>query len=322
MGSIEQKKLRQLSPVFIGNLQSGLLRPLADLVKSDTTLCLQIRSNYINIYYRGGNLIRIAEQGNVYIPNFDEKYFADRTLKIPAPRILQSSVDVDAWIEGVPHLKQAMDLWFGQNPKDEREFQQLVWRENNGASIGNATDYFIMDIEYDNHNGARFDMAALRWDSRGPCRKDPGKFKPVLTLVEMKYGDGALTGSAGIVKHIEDVLRYVRKEGFAGIKQEMLGSFSQQRELGLVPALAHNCNSVETLDDQVDYLFILTNHDPDSDKLQRVLDEVEEKFGIENLGFTIKFCVSNFMGYGIYRDNVYSLKEFRERFGRQIACRS
>lgn len=316
-------RLRKLDSTFMSNLRNkGLLRPFVDLVKSDTTLCLQIRSNYINIYYRGGNLIRITEQGGRYIPSFDEKYFAGRPVKIPTPETLQSPTDVDAWIDGLPYLKQAMDLWFGKNAKDEREFQQLVWRENNGAAIGNATDYFIVDIEYDNHNGARFDMAALRWDSRGPCRKDPVKYKPILTFIEMKYGDGALAGNAGIVKHIADMQHYARKEGFDGIKQELLTSFVQQRDLGLVPSLEHNAHAIGAVDDPVDYLFILANHDPDSDKLQMVLDEVEEKFGGQDLGFTIKFCVSNFMGYGIYRDNVYSLSEFRERFGRQIACRS
>ena len=40
----------------------GLLNPILARANQDQTLMLAIRENYINVYYRGGNLIRITEQ--------------------------------------------------------------------------------------------------------------------------------------------------------------------------------------------------------------------------------------------------------------------
>ena len=38
------------------------------------TLSLEIRDGYINIYYRGGNLLRITQKKNGYSFHFDERY--------------------------------------------------------------------------------------------------------------------------------------------------------------------------------------------------------------------------------------------------------
>jgi len=46
---------RGLSDKFMAALTGGVLTPLLDRVKADSTLCLEIREDYLNIYYRGGN---------------------------------------------------------------------------------------------------------------------------------------------------------------------------------------------------------------------------------------------------------------------------
>jgi len=43
---------RKLSERFINDLLNGDLKELLDYIKRDNTLDLQIRNNYINIYYR------------------------------------------------------------------------------------------------------------------------------------------------------------------------------------------------------------------------------------------------------------------------------
>ena len=58
--------MRGLSEEFIRALKSRFLEPVLDLVKSDYTLCLEIREDYINIYYRGGNILRIKQKGNLF----------------------------------------------------------------------------------------------------------------------------------------------------------------------------------------------------------------------------------------------------------------
>ena len=44
------------------DLSAGYLKPVLDRVKSDQTLMLAIRDGYINVYYRGGSLLKLEEQ--------------------------------------------------------------------------------------------------------------------------------------------------------------------------------------------------------------------------------------------------------------------
>jgi len=323
--------MRGLSENFIGAFEEdGLLNPLLERVKNDSTLCLEIRENYINIYYRGGNIMRIKENKG-YVADFDEKYCkSKKTGKISIPKIIKNlpnrltdRSDVISWVGAVPCLKEAMDFWFNNSPKDEREFQQLIARENNGAGIGNSTDYFIIDVEYDNHKGARFDLVAVEWESKSIIRKLNKGYKPKLCFIEVKYGDNVLGGTAGMLKHIRDFKSYLESsDNLEMIREEMTTIFKQKRNLGLMPALGNNKNELIEFSQEVDFMFLLVNHDPASSKLYDILNGIQKEYRGKILGFGLKFCASNFMGYGIYKQNVYSLSDFVERFKKQILCNS
>jgi len=313
-------KMRCLSRRFINNLKNGgLLNPLLERVKQDLTLCLEIRQDYVNIYYRGGNIIRIEEKED-YIPWFDVNYCICGEAKLikALPQKLCSTDDVKTWIVAIPSIKQTMDFWFGKHPKEEREFQQLVLRENNGATIGNSTDYFIIDIEYDNHCGARFDLVAVEWESDSSIRKLQKQYCPKLVFIEMKYGDGALNGKSGILNHIKDFKEYLNTYGLDSIRDEMITLFNQKRELGLIPALAGNKNAIKKFFHKADYVFLLANHDSASNKLRSVLNQLTKKDPIYDLEVNLKFCASNFMGYGLYKQNIYSFADFMDKCNRSI----
>jgi hypothetical protein len=270
-------------------------------------LDLEIRENYINIYYSGGNVLKVTKQNGSYGFEFDYNYLE------PCPHIdkntlvqCQNKMDWNAYF---PIAKQAMDFYFTLIRKEEREFQQLVVRENNYSSIANSTDYFVIDIEYDNHEDAKFDIVAAEWPSEGPIRKLQKGFKPKLVIIEMKYGDGALTGDSGLKKHCDDYNTFIsnplKVENF---KQEMLEVFKQKRELGLIPCLAESSNKNEVLefDKDIEFIFLLANHDPESSILKTELNALSNE--------KIKFITSNFMGYGLYNQNVFDYNEFSTRF--------
>jgi len=67
---------RVVSKTFADDLKHGKLSTLLARIKEDDTLMLALRNAYINIYYRGGNLLRIEQKGLVgqYIATFDTKY--------------------------------------------------------------------------------------------------------------------------------------------------------------------------------------------------------------------------------------------------------
>lgn len=142
------------------DLSTGVLAPLRDRVLADRSLCLEIREDYVNIYYRGGNLLKLSTGPEGYVAFFDLKYAKgdggalERVLPKAAVR---TGSDVEDWLGQMPALKQAMDIFLGQHPKEEREAQQLILRDNNFGGVSRSTDYYICYIEYANPHG-RFDF--------------------------------------------------------------------------------------------------------------------------------------------------------------------
>ncbi|MBU4312210.1 MAG: hypothetical protein KJ706_05795 [Candidatus Omnitrophica bacterium] len=319
MSSANDKGFRGLSDDFIADLQDGgFLSSLIDLIRKDSSLSLEIRHDYINVYYRGGNLLRLSKlKEHVYLPFFDDNYFRDKIGFLEGlPEKIRSVADIDYWRNKLPALKSEMDQWFSINPKAEREFQQVVVWENNNSSISNHTDYFIVDIEYDNKRGGRFDMVAIQWDSNSIARKLQGGYKPKLCFIEMKYGDSALNGKSGMLGHVKQWSEYLGyEENKKDIKEEMLNLFKQKRDLRLVGGLEGNGNLVKDFADDIDCIFLLANHDPEKSGLKNIIRELGQ---INIPGVGIKFCIGNFMGYGLYKENVISLPEFNKRYARQI----
>lgn len=313
------EKGRGLSQSFMDALMINTgpgLKPLLQAVLEDETLCLEIRENCINIYYRGGNLMRVKEQKEKFLAFFDRKYIVNpektKLELINCEQVLADHQDVALWVENIPFLKYEMDRWFHIHPKDEREFQQLIVRENNFHSIARATDYFICDIEYDNDCG-RFDLIAVHWPSSGESRKKNSDVG--LAFIEMKYMDKSMVNTAGILAHICDMEKYFRetKDNFAQLKLEMRHVFNQKLALGLI----NNQKPIENFNDDVpEFILILANHDPDSSILINELQSIGPI--IQNLPFKVKFATGNFMGYGLYQECIFEYEEFMKRFSKQI----
>lgn len=313
---------RGISRTFLNDLSAGCLAPLLERVKRDDTLHLAIRNQYINIYYRGGNLLRVARSPNgagtagVYTANFDANYFvgSDPEAFRECPGRIAREGDCAKWVDAFPFLKQAMDLWFTSHRKIEREYQQLVARANNRAHAATATDYFIIDIEYAEGED-RFDMIAAFWESNSPARKAA---QARLALIEVKYGDGTLTGSAGIDKHIRGMNRFAATPGLVDrIKAEAITMFEQQLELKTIHAPKA---IVEFTPEEPEFILFLIDHDPDSSKLKAELEKIRDGIPAP-AGYELKLCAATFMGLGLFKQGILGLPEFLDRMSGQIYSR-
>ena len=306
-------KARKLNEIFMDDLLSDELNSLLNYIQSDHTLDLEIRSGNINLHYRGGSILKVNSKskkgGNSYNFDFNEG-FLSYTPFIDI-NYLNNLKDNKNWNHYFPMAKQAMDFYFTQNKKEEREFQQLIVRDNNYSSIANSSDYFIIDIEYDNGKGARFDLVALEWESKGSSRKLHSNYKPKLIIIELKYGDKALKGTAGLIKHQRDFEKFsANSRDVNDFKLEMKELFNQKRKLGLVPCLEKDKYKIEILDSEVEFCIMLINHDPEKSSLNSALSSLSNT--------NIQFLTSNFMGYGLFKNNLIGYSDFVNRFNTQI----
>jgi hypothetical protein len=305
--------MRKVSVKFMGDLvnSDGVLHPILTRVKKDHTLMLAIRENYINIYYRGGNILNIKENNKgFYQASFDDHYNKSG-LHIPdSPSEINHQNDARIWIDSFPSRKNIMDESFTIYGKAEREFQQLIARENNNSTISNESEYFVSDIEV-REPYARFDIMAIRW--LAAQRKNGINCK--VALIEMKYGDGVLGGSAGLLKHLKDMENLIsNKDSYAKLLETLESQFNQLDELGLLKFNKSTSNTKVKLnaDEKPEVIFILANHNPRSSKLKTILSDPEiEKYAQSQL-FDLKFFVASFAGYGLHAKCMLPLTEFQK----------
>lgn len=289
--------------------EGGMLHNLLDYVKSDDTLDLEFRGEgRANIYYRGGSLFCIERSGDGYTLTFDTKYCTACDEGMEKTPSLRAAVGL------IPLYKHAMDVWFAKNRKYEREFQQLVVRENNRhGAISHASDYYIVDIEYayndnvsDKKTQARFDMIAVKWLSKSNERQNPSA--PTLAIIEMKYGDGALGGSAGLKKHLEDFGTLVKNGELDDFCADYSNVFNQKCALGLIPGKEGARIKITQRD--IELIFLIANHDPDKTGLAKIVAEIADV--TMEYPYPIRFAYASMMGYCLYADQMKSLEEMQE----------
>lgn len=271
---------------------------------------LAIRENYVNIYYRGGNLLQLVAKQDVYQAFFDEQYRLTAGETLGLPIFIKSQVEARQWETSFPLLKKSMDEFFCDHNKPEREFQQLVARENNFSTISNESEYFVSDIEFaDAELGARFDLLAVRWNALHRSRDNNCR----ATLLEMKYGYGALGGNAGMLKHLQDIDALIKdKSRYEGLLRTIETQFDQLDQLGLMKFNRSQKVTRVKLDvnDKPEVVFILANHNPRSTKLKTILSNPEIEAYARSERFDLRFYVASFAGYGLHTKCMVSFTEF------------
>jgi len=290
----------------------GLLHPILERIKLDHTLMLSIRKDYLNIYYRGGNILRMKEQSNgTYSAFFDNNYNKSGLPGPALPDLIESQHETRKWVDSLQQIKGIMDFYFSEYNKPEREFQQLIARENNFSTIANQSEYFVSDIEFaDSGLGARFDILALRW--LVSQRKSTIDCLPA--LIEMKYGDEALGGSAGVLKHLRDIDALISNgDKYKALLETMERQFNQLDELGLLRfnRVANWTNIQLDANKNPEVIFILANHNPRSSKLNTILNDPKIDAYDQSSNFDLRFYVASFAGYALHADCMLTLSQFR-----------
>ena len=246
---------RKLSQAFMDCLHGGFLAALRDAVAHDVDLNLEIRANYLNIYYKGNSLLKLTEISRArYNVTIHQKFSAGLGL----PTDLVDEATTQAFVDAIPRLKHAIAL-YGKRSL-ELEYEQLIIRANN-AEPRNNSEYFIIDRQYSQKAG-RFDLIGLHWPRAGRHRHQ----EVPLCLFEVKF---ALNQEiAGLHRQLQGYYSTIEPKA-AALAEEMQDVLLQKLDLGLFRLPPNRVEAMKTLRlsrdiSQSQFVILLVDYNPNS----------------------------------------------------------
>lgn len=208
-------------------------------------MSLEVRRDYINIYYRGGNLLKITQNKKGYSFYFDKKYCLNKNDDSAYEKLKAlNSSSIEAYTTVFELMMREMDSWFVAHPKKEREYQHNLLNQNPS----------IIDIEYQINrktvNGRvramRLDMIMLIDDK--------------MVIVENKYGENNVCGKAGLAKHYNDICMVLNDDS---LHEELMASMKNivlaKYQLGLTDK-----SMVGLKKEKTEILFLLAEYNTNS----------------------------------------------------------
>lgn len=241
--------MRSINQRFIDDLLTKDLSFFLSEVKNNKTLSLEIRDGYINIYYRGGNLLRITQKKAGYEFFFDVKCCIQENDKALIESLFKR--DSISYIKHFHELIKFMDQWFKAHPKLEREHQHSLL-------INNPK---IVDVEYQVKNISRLDMLMVDGNT--------------LYVVENKYGLGATSGQAGLAKHYHDIAAILHDYD---TKHQLLNSIEYISKVKHQLGLRDEVVKVEDIKN-IEILFVLVNYNQNSQSLHNEINRMNGDVG-------------------------------------------
>jgi hypothetical protein len=277
--------MRGISDKFFNCLKSGFLSSITEFVKHDQDLNLEIRDSYINIYYKGNSLLKLAETSpSQYRATIHPKFLEGLNLPLDF-----TENTIAQFVAAIPLLKQNI-VRHGKRSL-EVEYEQMIIRANNFEPRNNS-DYFIVDRQYAVKEG-RFDLTGIFWERSHRKRNQ----EVPVCLMEIKF---ALNSDISEVH--QQLARYYEaiKPHAAMIATEMQTVFRQKLGLGLYQQSAERLEALMTLTfskniEQFQFIVILVDYNPNSSKL--------DLQNLANLPFAKQVKVFN-SGFAMWQQNM------------------
>lgn len=231
---------------------------MAQYVRDDYDLDMEIRENYINLYYKGNSLLKLAEvKGAHYRGEIHKKFLAG----VDTPGF-EDAPSVDRFLKDIPKIKE--NIICAGHSSIETEYEQMIIRANNYEPRNNS-EYFIVDRQYSAGKAGRFDLTGMFWSRAG--RHKGQTVSPC--LIEIKY---AL--NPDIQNLHEQIDRYYQAIDAdpARFAEEAESIFRQKLELGLFKQPDNRIAAMKTLKfsthiNDFQFIIILIDYNPYSSHL-------------------------------------------------------
>lgn len=266
---------------FFASLINGKLKQMLDVINNDKDLDVQIRNDYLNIYYKGGNIARVKSENSI---EFDMYYFYTDIKKIPKKVIMkdneqvkgfktQKNILIKKFKDGnyqnyFNEAKSVMDEWLIKCPKPERLEQHKLSINNKY----NESDYTIIDLEY--QVSIRSDFACT-YIPKGKIKPKNPRFDIIainkqgeLCVIELKKGSGALRNTSGLKEHWNCYRESIGRN-YPSFYEEMKNLLNQKQSLNLID------KQVKIIIKKPKFMFAYAYDDKTSN------DQQDNKFQIE-----------------------------------------
>ncbi len=198
---------------FLKEMESGFLKPLIEIVNSNEDLVLQIRDDYFNIYYQGGNVAKVSSPKSV---DFDENYFRNHANKSEEnwDDIKKRKKDTmtlfkkGLFLEYIDRVKSAMKVYWHDVLKDKGVDEKMAQHQ---ICILNSseTEYTVIDLEYQVSTESIFKYRGKRTTKSGGTPSPRFDIVAIrnsdhrLCVIELKKGTKALKDPSGVQEHAE-----------------------------------------------------------------------------------------------------------------------
>ena len=234
--------------------KGGKLYGLIEIVRHDKDLVLEIRDDYFNIYYKGGNMLKVMSENSF---QFDYNYFKGNPelasddkkeeRKVKRKIILESLKKSRDYKSFVCQIKTIMFNYWDRLEKvknrslDEKNVQHELCIRNTEQS-----DYTIIDLEYqvstDKTCPFRYRKTGTKYEGRFVSEgKTSPRFDIIavrnsdhqLCIIELKKGIDAIYGLSGIGDHADSFEGSVEREPQAFL-EEMKGIVANKKGMDLL----------------------------------------------------------------------------------------
>ena len=188
--------MRKLSETFVKKLQREW-KPLLEYILSDTDLDLQIRDNYINVYYQGGNILKI----NPNSFHIDEAYFKYFEKKEGFSLLTPIEINSTKVSQYFSTAKGIVNEWY-EKAKEKKTTEERRAQHQIALSNRKNTKYVVLDLEFAVSSKSKYYYHGQK-KKRNPQFDIIAICQGQLVIIELKKGMGALVGKSGIHDHID-----------------------------------------------------------------------------------------------------------------------
>ena len=236
---------------------------------------LEIRKDYVNIYYKGGNAIKITQLTKGYSFYFDLKYCLSSNATNNANKTELSNLNSHSacdYLTNIKLISDEMDAWFKVHPNPERDFQHTLTKNMHSNFQIIDIEYAIRDLNIRNRNiiNETKDKELFRLDMLASYEQN-GRQK--LIIVENKFGDN-LGGNSGVKQHLIDINHILNG---VTLRTQLISSVNSVIDNKISLGLINNI-SLFNNDSTIEVLFILANHGKSISDLKNITNTVSTSF--------------------------------------------